>query len=180
MSNQFSGRQSDSRQRSSDQNDSEQLRQKVSGAETRSQITEGIESTTNTAKRAASEAASTIGSHMKELLDNQLGSGADIIGQLGSSAHRAAEDLELNAPQLAGLVRGVADRMEGYAEDLRDQSVDELFRSASNFTRRQPALVFGLAALAGFFALRTLKSTSPRPQSSRGQGRSAWGEYHGA
>ena len=133
MSNQFSGRQSDSRPRSSDQNDSEQLRQKVSGAETRSQITEGIESTTNTAKRAASEAASTIGSHMKELLDNQLGSGADIIGQLGSSAQRAAEDLEQNAPQLAGLVRGVADRMEGYAEDLRDQSVDELFRSASNF-----------------------------------------------
>ena len=180
MSNQFSGRQSDNRPRSSDQNDSEQLRQKVSGGETRSQITEGIQSTTNTAKRAASEAASTIGSHMKELLDNQLGSGADIIGQLGSSAQRAAEDLEQNAPQLAGLVRGVADRMEGYAEDLRDQSVDELFRSASNFTRRQPALVFGLAALAGFFALRTLKSTAPRPQSSRGQGRSATGEYHGA
>ena len=180
MSNQFSGRQSDNRPRSSDQNDGEQLRQKVSGGETRSQITEGIQSTTNTAKRAASEAASTIGSHMKELLDNQLGSGADIIGQLGSSAHRAAEDLELNAPQLAGLVRGVADRMEGYAEDLRDQSVDELFRSASNFTRRQPALVFGLAALAGFFALRTLKSTAPRPQSSRGQRRSATGEYHGA
>ena len=179
MSNQFSGRQSDNRQRSGDQNDGAQLRN-TSGGETRSQVTEGIESTTNTAKRAASEAASTIGSHMKELLDNQLGSGADIIGQLGSSAHRAAEDLELNAPQLAGLVRGVADRMEGYAEELRDQSVEELFRSASNFTRRQPALVFGLAALAGFFALRTLKSTAPRPQSSRGQRQSATGEYYGA
>ena len=180
MSNQFSGRQSDNRPRSSDQKDGEQLRQKVSGGETRSQITEGIQSTTNTAKRAASEAASTIGSHMKELLDNQLGSGADIIGQLGSSAQRAAEDLEQSAPQLAGLVRGVGDRMEGYAEELRDQSVEELFRSASNFTRRQPALVFGLAALAGFFALRTLKSTAPRPQSSRGQRRSATGEYYGA
>ncbi len=42
MSNQFSGRQSDNRPRSGDQNDSEQLRQKVSGGETRSQITEGI------------------------------------------------------------------------------------------------------------------------------------------
>jgi ElaB/YqjD/DUF883 family membrane-anchored ribosome-binding protein len=180
MSNQISGRQSDNRPRSGDQNHGEQSRKKESGGDTRSQITEGMQSTADTAKRSASEAASTIGSHMKELLDTQLGSGANIIGKLGSSAQRAAEDLEESAPQLAGLVRGVADRMEGYAEELRDQSVDELFRSASNFTRRQPALVFGLAALAGFFALRTLKSTAPRPQSSRGQGRSATGEYHGA
>jgi hypothetical protein len=180
MSNQYSGRQSDNRQRSGDQNYGGQPPKKGSGGERDSQIAEGMQSTTNSAKRAASEAASTIGSHVKDLLDTQLGSGADIIGQLGSSAQRAAEDLEQNAPQLAGLVRGVADRIEGYADDLRDQSVDELFRSASNFTRRQPALVFGLAALAGFFALRTLKSTAPRPQPLRGQARSSMGESHGA
>lgn len=178
MSNQYSGRQSDNRHRSGNQNHSEQPRNKDSGGETRSQITEGVQSTTNTAKRAASEGASTIGSHMKELLDTQLDSGANIIGQLGSSAQRAAEDLDQKAPQLAGFVRGVADRMESYAEDLRDKSGDELFRSASNFTRRRPALVFGLAALAGFFALRTLKSTAPQPL--RGQGRSSSDEYHGA
>ena len=177
MSNQFSGPQSGPS--GGDQNQ-EPSRKKDFGAETRSQITEGIQSTTDTAKRAASEAASTIGSHMKELLNTQLDSGANIIGQLGSSAQRAAEDLEESAPQLAGFVRDVADRMEGYAEELRDQTVDELFRSASNFTRRQPALVFGLAALAGFFALRTLKSTAPRPQSLRGQRRPATGEYYGA
>jgi hypothetical protein len=45
---------------------------------------------------------------------------------------------------------------------LQDQSVDQLWRSASNYTRRQPAVVFGLAALAGFFALRTFKSTPAR------------------
>ena len=117
---------------------------------------------------------------MKGLLDTQLGSGADVIGQLGSSAKRAAEDLEQNAPQLAGLVRGVADRIEGYADDLRDQTVDDVLRSASNFTRRQPALVFGLAALAGFFALRTLKSNAPRPQPYRGRARSFTDEHHGA
>lgn len=179
MSNQYSGRQSDNRQRSGDQNYG-QPHKKGSGGETRSQIAEEMRSTTNTAKTAASEAASTIGSHVKELLDTQLGSGANIIRQLGSSAQSAAEDLKQNAPQLAGLVRGVADRMEGFAEDLRDQSVDELFRSASNFTRRQPALVFGLAALAGFFALRTLKSTAPQPQQLRGRGRPSAEEYHGA
>ena len=178
MTNQYSGQQSDNRH--GEKNLGEPPNKKRSSDEPRSQIAEGIQSTTNTAKRTASEAASTIGSHVKELLDTQLGSGANIIGQLGSSAQRAAEDLEESSPQLAGLVRGVADRMEGYAEDLRHQSVDELFRSASDFTRRQPALVFGLAALAGFFALRTLKSTPPRPQQLRGQGRSSTGDYHGA
>ena len=175
MSNQYSGRQSENRQRSN-----EQSNKTGSSGEMRPQIAEGMQSTTNTAKKAASEVASSIGGHVKELLDTQLGSGADIIGQLGSSAKRAAEDLQQNAPQLAGLVRGVADRIEGYADDLRDQSVDDVLRSASNFTRRQPALVFGLAALAGFFALRTLKSTAPRSQPPRGRARSFTDEHNGA
>jgi hypothetical protein len=34
-------------------------------------------------------------------------------------------------------------------------------RTASDFTRRQPALVFGLASLAGFMLLRVLKSNPP-------------------
>jgi hypothetical protein len=49
--------------------------------------------------------------------------------------------------------------MNGYADGLRHQSAEQLMRGASDFTRRQPAVVFGLAALAGFFVLRTLKST---------------------
>ena len=57
---------------------------------------------------------------------------------------------------------GVAQRLEDYAGDLQDQSVEQLWRSASNYTRRQPAVIFGLAALAGFFALRTFKSAPAR------------------
>ena len=116
---------------------------------------------------------------MKELLDSQLASGVEMVGHLGSfCAQRAADDLNRNAPQLAGLVRGVADRIEGYADNMRDQSVDELFRSASNFTRRQPALVFGLAALAGFFAFRTIKST-PLPTQPVGRPNVPSGDYYG-
>jgi hypothetical protein len=33
-----------------------------------------------------------------------------------------------------------------------------MMRSASDFTRRQPALVFGLAAMVGFFMFRTIKT----------------------
>jgi hypothetical protein len=121
---------------------------------------------------------STITDQVKELLDSQLASGVEMVGHLGSSAKRAAADLDRNAPQLAGLVRGVGDRIESYADDMRDQSVDELFRSASNFTRRQPALVFGLAALAGFFAFRTIKSTPLPTQPVRRPRGPSTGEYN--
>jgi hypothetical protein len=62
------------------------------------------------------------------------------------------------------LVRGVADRLDDYADGLRDKSIDQLMKTASDFTRRQPAVVFGVAALVGFFALRTFKSASLRSE----------------
>ena len=89
-----------------------------------------------------------------------------MVGHLAGAAKRAAQELDRDAPQVAGLVRTAAGRLDGYANDLRDQSVEQLFRTASDFTRRQPAMVFGLAALVGFFALRTLKSTPSSSVSS--------------
>lgn len=177
MSNQYSGRHPNDRQRSDAQNRGAQTR--TPGSDTLSQVSDAAQSATSTARKAASEAVSTITDQVKELLDSQLASGVEMVGHLGSSAKRAAADLDRNAPQLAGLVRGVGDRIESYADDMRDQSVDELFRSASNFTRRQPALVFGLAALAGFFAFRTIKSTPLPTQPVRRPAAPLTGEYHG-
>ena len=117
-------------------------------------------------KQAASEAAETVTSGVKQLLDRQVKGGAEMLGTVARSANRAAEDLERDAPQVAGLVRTFAGRMDEYADQLRAQSFDQLARNASDFTRRQPALVFGLAALAGFFALRTLKSSPSVPAPS--------------
>jgi hypothetical protein len=177
MSNQYSGRHPNDRQRSDAQNRGAQTR--TPGSDTLSQVSDAAQSATSTARKAASEGVYTITDQVKELLDSQLASGVEMVGHLGSSAKRAAADLDRNAPQLAGLVRGVGNRIESYAGDLRDQSVDELFRSASNFTRRQPALVFGLAALAGFFAFRTIKSAPLPTQPVRRPAAPSTGEYHG-
>jgi hypothetical protein len=111
-------------------------------------------------KQAASETAETVTRGVKQLLDRQVKGGADMLGTVARSANRVAEDLDRDAPQVAGLIRTFAGRADDYAVQLRAQSFDQLVRNASEFTRRQPALVFGLAALAGFFALRTLKSSS--------------------
>jgi ElaB/YqjD/DUF883 family membrane-anchored ribosome-binding protein len=110
------------------------------------------------ARKVASDTASTVTDQVKELLDRQIGSGADMAGYFASSAKLAADDLSRQSPVLGGFVRSFADKVEDYATDLQDQTVEQLARAASDFTRRQPALVFGLAALAGFFMFRTMKS----------------------
>jgi len=118
------------------------------------------------ANKANQGAAATVTEQVKHLLDRQVGSGADMMGHVAGAVKRAAQELDRDAPQLAGMVRTAAEQMDGYADGLRDQSVEQLMRGASDFTRRQPAMVFGLAALAGFLVLRTLKS-SPSSMASR-------------
>ncbi len=125
------------------------------------------------AKQAASTTASTVTQNVKELLDRQLGNGANLAGHFASSARLAADDLAKESPMAAGFVRSFANSVDSYAEGMQQQSVDQLARTASDYTRRQPALVFGLAAVAGFFAFRTMRSArsveSP-PIQPRGHG----------
>ena len=108
-------------------------------------------------KQAASDTAATLTGEVKEILNRQVGGGADMLGNVARSVRRAAEDIERDPPQIADLARTLATRVDGYAHDLRDQSVEQIWQTTEDFTRRQPAVVFGLAALAGFFALRIVK-----------------------
>jgi|SRR4051794_8662402 hypothetical protein len=110
------------------------------------------------AKQAASSFAAEANQKAKGLLNQQIETGANLVNQVAGAARQAAHSLEPTAPQVAELVRGAANRVEGFSRDLRGQSVDDLLRTASDFTRRQPAVVFGLASLAGFLAFRVLKS----------------------
>ena len=138
------------------------------------------------ARQAASSLASDATEKAKGFLNQGVTSGADLVGHVAESARSAAASLDQDVPQLAGLVRGAADQIEAFSEDLRSKSVDELVRDASNFTRRQPALVFGLASLAGFLAFRVIKAGSepatsgvtPAQQGTRSQGEFR-GQVHG-
>jgi hypothetical protein len=129
------------------------------------------------AGKAASATVSTVSREAKQLLDKQVGRGASLLGSVGSSVKAAARDLESGSPQMAGFVRSVGERIDNYATDLEGQTVDGVIRSAADLARRQPAIVFGLTALAGFLVMRTLKST---PDRSRGTAeRSNWNDRDG-
>jgi hypothetical protein len=126
--------------------------------ETASKVADAARQAGDQAKQAASSLASDATKQAKGFLNMQVTAGADMVDHVVDSARIAAENLEQDTPQLAGLVRSVADRAEEFSQDLRGQTVEHLIRRASDFTRKQPAFVFGLASLAGFLAFRMFKS----------------------
>jgi hypothetical protein len=134
---------------------------RAKGGEAAAKVADAAREAGGQAKRAVSSLASDATQQAKGFLNMQVTAGADMVGHVAESARAAAENLDPNAPQLAGLVRNVAERAEEFSQDLREQTVDDLIRMASDFTRTQPALVFGLASLAGFLAFRVLKSSRP-------------------
>jgi hypothetical protein len=136
------------------------------------------------AKQAASSLVSDATKQAKGFLNMQVTAGADMVGHAVESARIAADNLDQGAPQLAGLVRSAAARAEEFSQDLRGQTVEDLIKTASDFTRKQPALVFGLASLAGFLAFRIFKSAPPEQDAEHERGSERFepraGRFHGA
>jgi hypothetical protein len=105
---------------------------------------------------------------MKGLLSEKVTSGAELVGQVAGSARRAADDLERKSPQISGLLRDASILMEEFSRTLHAKSVDELVETASIYARRQPAMLFGAAAVAGFALFRLLKAGSEEGSLRRG------------
>jgi hypothetical protein len=97
---------------------------------------------------------------MKALLSEKVASGAEFVGQVAGSTRRTADELEQNSPQISGLLRDASARMDEFSRTLHAKSVDELVETASRYARRQPAILFGAAAVAGFALFRLLKAGS--------------------
>jgi hypothetical protein len=152
---------------------------RAKAGEAAAKVADAAQQAGSQAKETAASLASDAGQKAKGLLNMQVSAGADLAGHVAQSARCAAEDLDKNAPQLAGLVRGAAERVEEFSRDIRGQTVEDLVRTASDFTRRQPALVFGLASLAGFLALRVLKSSPPGHSGQHERGRAPFGQQPG-
>lgn len=163
---------------------------RAKASEAVSKVADVAQETGRQAKEVASSLASDAQQKAKGLLNMQVNAGAELAGHVAQSARCAAADLDKNAPQLAELVRGAAEHVENFSRDMRHQTVEDLVRTASDFTRRQPALVFGLTSLAGFLALRVLKSNPPhrpedpyrRPEDQYYRGErfgGASGQFHG-
>lgn len=93
-------------------------------------------------------------------LDEQKTSAAGHLGDLASALRAAAQQLEGKeqggAARLTESAAGGLDRLSG---TLREKDLDGMLRDAEAFARRQPVTFFAAAMVAGFVAVRFLKSS---------------------
>jgi hypothetical protein len=148
-----------------------------------SKLSEAAQQAGGGAKDAALSLAADANKKAAGLLNQQFSTGADFAGNIAAAVKSAAESLDRNSPQLAGFVRSAAQSVEEFSADIRGQTVQQLVKTASDYTRKQPALVFGLASLAGFALFRVLKSNTPTagvPAARGGTGGYNPGQFHGS
>ena len=134
-----------------------------------------VSETAQQAGNHVKEAATSLGEKAKGFIDQQVASGADFLGYIGRSARVAADTLDPDAPQLAGLVRGMATSVTDLSATVRGQSPAALLETASDYVRQNPALVLSTAVACGFALARLLQggawngSRSKMPPETRWQ-----------
>jgi uncharacterized phage infection (PIP) family protein YhgE len=77
-----------------------------------SKVADVAQEASSQAKQAAASLASEANQQAKGFLNQQLASGADLVGNIADSLRAAADNLNQNTPQLAEIARGAAERGE--------------------------------------------------------------------
>ena len=115
------------------------------------------------AVEAAKEMASSAQDRLQEKVQEQKGLGADYVNNFAGAMRQAASHFDSDAPVAGTYMRKAADQIETAADALREGNFSDLVQGAQRFARSQPTAFFGLALLAGFGAVRFLKSASSAP-----------------
>jgi hypothetical protein len=108
------------------------------------------------AKGFASQAAD----KLKDTMDDQKNAGAEYVGSLADTMRRAAREFDKDLPIAGSYIRKAAAQVESVSDSIRTGNFSDLLRETQDFARRQPTAFLGLAVLAGFGAVRFLKSSA--------------------
>ena len=132
---------------------------------------------------AAKDVASQATDKLKGAVNDGKASGADYVGTLANTIRRAAREFDTDLPIAGTYIRKAATQVEGVSDQIRNGNLNDLVRKTQSFARSQPTAFLGLAVLAGFGAVRFLKSSSEETGSSsetaRKTGHSAAAENRG-
>src|SRR6202051_5154448 len=109
---------------------------------------------------AAKDVASQATDKFKQTVDSQKSAGAEYVGSLAETIRRAAREFDSDLPIAGTYIRKAASQVEGVADSIRTGDFKDLVRGAQSFARRQPTAFLGMAVLAGFGAVRFLKSST--------------------
>jgi hypothetical protein len=109
---------------------------------------------------AAQDVASQSADKLKESVADKKGAGADYVGKVADTIRRAASEFDTDLPIVGTYMRKAASQVESVSDSIRMGELNDVVRNAQDFARRQPTAFLGLVALAGFAAIRFLKSSS--------------------
>jgi hypothetical protein len=132
---------------------------KVSASETLDHLQGAASAITGEAKDYAGSIASDAAGAFKDAVESNKTAGAGAIASIAHSVKEAADGLENQSPQVAGMVRSAAEGVEKISTDIRDRSVGDLLNSVTAFAQRQPATFFGVGILAGIVLTRVMRSS---------------------
>lgn len=100
-------------------------------------------------------------------LQNTKREGAASLRTMADALHDAAHRLdEGGSGVVARYAERAADEVDRFADRLKGATVQDMLHEAERFARRRPEAFVGLAAAAGFLAVRFLKSSGPRASSA--------------
>jgi ElaB/YqjD/DUF883 family membrane-anchored ribosome-binding protein len=108
----------------------------------------------------AKDVADQAGEKLQEAVAERKVAGADYVGGIAVAMRRAGREFDQELPIAGKYIRKVASQVEDVADSIRTGDVGDLVRNAQSFARRQPTAFVAIAALAGFAAVRFLKSSS--------------------
>ena len=134
---------------------------------------DAIKGRASDAMDAAKDMASQATDKLKQTVDDQKNLGADYVGNLADTMRRAAREFDRDLPIAGAYIRKAASQLEGVSDQIKTGNFSDLVSGAQSFARRQPTAFLGLAVLAGFGAVRFLKS------SANSSGASSTTEYRG-
>lgn len=127
----------------------------------------------------AREGLSDAQEQLRSTAEEQKDAGADRVKHIAGAISRAADELEEEIPQAAHYVRRAAKELENVSEAVQRRDLNELVGVVQDFARRQPTAFLGASVLAGFAAVRFLKTSAEGRSSSKGH-RSGGGQGLGA
>jgi uncharacterized phage infection (PIP) family protein YhgE len=127
---------------------------------------EAIKDRASDAMDAARDMASQASDKFKQTVDDQKNAGADYVGNLADTMRRAAREFDHDLPIAGAYIRKAASQIEGVSDQIKTGNFSDLVSGAQAFARRQPTAFLGLAVLAGFGAVRFLKSSANDSEAS--------------
>ena len=148
------------------------------------QVKQGAETMVDQTQEKASQIADQAKSQATTLIESQKSKAAESMTGVADALRQTGQQLQENQPTIGNWINTAADRVEGVAGTLNQQSMGDMVTGVENFARRNSSLFLGSAFALGFAATRFLKSSSPSPSSgpqyrTSGNygGYSAYGDY---